>query len=235
MGAIAYLWREESAIQAAFANRANFHLPDCTQYFLDKVELIASPEYTPSQDDIIRCRVRTTGVTEETFEVDGVNIRITDVGGQRTERKKWIHCFDNVTAVLFFAGISEYDQVLFEDSSQNRLIESINLFDGICHSKWFEQIPIILFLNKSDLFELKIQQISIRDDEKGLFLDYEGGRNYEEGVRYIRDLFESRAAEGQEVYTHVTCATDTNNIDLTFQSCKDIILSRNLRSAGLLD
>jgi hypothetical protein len=38
-----------------------------------------------------------------------------DVGGQRSERKKWIHCFENVTAVLFVVAISGYDQCLAED------------------------------------------------------------------------------------------------------------------------
>lgn len=40
-----------------------------------------------------------------------------DVGGQRSERKKWMHCFENVTAVVFLAAISEYDQVLVEDET----------------------------------------------------------------------------------------------------------------------
>ena len=105
----------------------------------------------------------------------------------------------------------------------------------MAHSKWFSNTPFILFLNKRDLFQEKIKVVDIRDFSRGLFTDYEGGCSFNAGVRYIRDLFESRAAEGQEVYTHVTNATDTNNVDLTFQSCKDIILSRNLRSAGLLD
>jgi len=38
-----------------------------------------------------------------------------DVGGQRSERKKWIHCFENVNALLFLVAISGYDQCLAED------------------------------------------------------------------------------------------------------------------------
>ena len=41
-----------------------------------------------------------------------------DVGGQRSERKKWIHCFENVTSIIFCVALSEYDQVLLEESSQ---------------------------------------------------------------------------------------------------------------------
>lgn len=45
----------------------------------------------------------------------------------RSERKKWIHCFENVSAILFCAGISEFDQVLYEDNRTNRIHEALNL------------------------------------------------------------------------------------------------------------
>ena len=38
-----------------------------------------------------------------------------DVGGQRSERKKWIHCFEGVTAIIFCVALSAYDLVLAED------------------------------------------------------------------------------------------------------------------------
>jgi guanine nucleotide-binding protein subunit alpha len=41
-----------------------------------------------------------------------------DVGGQRSERKKWIHCFESVTSIIFCVALSEYDQVLLEESNQ---------------------------------------------------------------------------------------------------------------------
>jgi guanine nucleotide-binding protein G(i) subunit alpha len=43
-----------------------------------------------------------------------------DVGGQRSERKKWIHCFESVTSIIFCTALSEYDQVLLEEKSQVR-------------------------------------------------------------------------------------------------------------------
>ena len=81
-----------------------------------------------------------------------------DVGGQRSERKKWIHCFEGVTAIIFCVALSGYDLVLAEDEEMNRMIESMKLFDSICNSKWFVETSIILFLNKKDLFEEKIQR-----------------------------------------------------------------------------
>lgn len=46
-----------------------------------------------------------------------------DVGGQRSERKKWIHCFEAVTSIIFCVALSEYDQVLLEESNQVSTVE----------------------------------------------------------------------------------------------------------------
>ena len=60
-----------------------------------------------------------------------------DVGGQRSERKKWIHCFENVTSIIFCVALSEYDQVLLEESNQVSLaffsVETIECFAD-CHT-----------------------------------------------------------------------------------------------------
>lgn len=79
-----------------------------------------------------------------------------DVGGQRNERRKWIHCFDSVDAIVFVVSLSEFDQNLYEDETKNRLDEALELFAQIVNSKWFKESSIILFLNKKDLFEKKV-------------------------------------------------------------------------------
>ena len=43
---------------------------------------------------------------------------MVDVGGQRSERRKWIHCFENVTSIIFLVALSEYDQILFESDNE---------------------------------------------------------------------------------------------------------------------
>jgi hypothetical protein len=103
---------------------------------------------------------------------DRTRCRMYDVGGQRNERRKWIHHFDDVQAIIYVAAINEYDLSCFEEDTQNRLVEALNVFDDICNSTWFESKSIILFLNKRDLFERKIRVKDIRQEEKGLFLDY---------------------------------------------------------------
>jgi hypothetical protein len=51
------------------------------------------------------------------FTFKNLNFKLFDVGGQRSERKKWIHCFEDVTAIIFCVAMSEYDQVLHEDET----------------------------------------------------------------------------------------------------------------------
>ncbi|KAJ1552421.1 guanine nucleotide-binding protein subunit alpha, partial [Nowakowskiella sp. JEL0078] len=75
------------------------------------------PDFVPTDQDVLRSRVKTTGITETTFHIGELNYRLFDVGGQRSERKKWIHCFENVTCIVFLVAISEYDQVLVEDET----------------------------------------------------------------------------------------------------------------------
>ncbi|KAK2087004.1 hypothetical protein P7K49_032911 [Saguinus oedipus] len=81
---------------------------------------------------------------------------MVDVGGQRSERRKWIHCFENVTSIMFLVALSEYDQVLVESDNENRMEESKALFRTIITYPWFQNSSVILFLNKKDLLEDKI-------------------------------------------------------------------------------
>jgi len=71
----------------------------------------------PTEQDILRTRVKTTGIVEVHFSFKNLNFKLFDVGGQRSERKKWIHCFEDVTAIIFCEAMSEYDQVLHEDET----------------------------------------------------------------------------------------------------------------------
>ena len=158
---IARLWRED-AIRQIYQNRAIYHIDDSSAYFFDHIERIGDIEhYLPTDKDILYVRYRTTGVIEWRFEVDNASFQIFDVGGQQNERKKWIHCFENVTAVIFVASLSCYDELMFEDDAINCMVDSLELFREICNLQWFVKTPIILFLNKKDLFLEKIHIIPL--------------------------------------------------------------------------
>lgn len=99
-----------------------YQLNDSAKYFLDKLDEIGQASYLPSTQDILRTRVKTTGIVEINFSFKDLNFRVFDVGGQRSERKKWIHCFEDVTAIIFIVALSEYDQVIIFFYSQNKIM-----------------------------------------------------------------------------------------------------------------
>lgn len=236
---ITVLWSDE-AIKKTYAARSKFQLTDSCRYFFAKVDEVAADNYIPSMDDVLQCRARTTGIVETEFTLDENVFKMVDVGGQRNERKKWIHCFEFVTAVIFVAAINEYDQVLYEDGKTNRIVEALDLFEEICNSRWFAETSIMLFLNKRDLFQEKLPIVPMGDylnqEHTGL-PDFEGGDDYTLAVEYMVNLFHSRNhfAKKKAVYAHITCATDRDNVDFTFNVTKDIIIKARLQECGLLE
>jgi GTPase SAR1 family protein len=114
------LW-SDSGVKACAKRGNEYHLIDSAQYFLDRIEVIRRADYLPDDQDILRCRVLTTGITETSFFVKKVNFHIFDVGGQRDQRRKWIQCFNQVTAIIFIVDISSFNMTLREDHTVNRL------------------------------------------------------------------------------------------------------------------
>merc|ERR1712193_342937 len=174
--------------------------------------------------DVLRTRVKTTGIVETHFTFKDLHFKMFDVGGQRSERKKWIHCFEGVRAIIFTVALSEYDLTLAEDNEMNRMCESMKLFDSICNNKWFTNTIIILFLNKKDIFKEKILHTPLTT----CFPEYTGQNTYSEAAAFIQEKFESlnRRRENREIYTHFTCATQTDNVKFVFDSITDDIISR---------
>ncbi|KAI5478198.1 G protein alpha subunit [Pseudohyphozyma bogoriensis] len=197
-------------------------------YYLNSanIQRLFAPNYVPTDIDVLRCRQKTTGITETNFKSSDLTYRLFDVGGQRSERKKWIHCFENVTAVLFLAAVSGYDQSLLEDKDSNQMQEALMLFDSICNSQWFLNTSIILFLNKVDVFKERILVSSI----KNYFPDYEGDdTDYNAAREYFKMRFTRlNRSQSKEIYTNYTTAIDTNLIRVVMASVYDIIVTRNL-------
>jgi guanine nucleotide-binding protein G(i) subunit alpha len=123
--AVRGLWRDPGVKEAVSRSR-EFQLNDSAVYYFNSIERMAASHYMPTDQDILRSRVKTTGITETTFKVGDLTYKLFDVGGQRSERKKWIHCFENVTALVFLVSLSEYDQMLYEDESVVRFSLSNN-------------------------------------------------------------------------------------------------------------
>ncbi|AET41035.1 guanine nucleotide-binding protein subunit alpha Ecym_7187 [Eremothecium cymbalariae DBVPG len=226
------LWELPSTKQLLNGEHSSaFYLMDNAGYFFGNLEKISQPDYHPTVVDILRTRKKTSGIFDTTIEMDSnLKLHIYDVGGQRSERKKWIHCFDNVTMIIFCVSLSEYYQTLMEDKSQNRLEESLILFDSVVNSRWFTRTSVVLFLNKIDAFAEKLQRVPL----ERYFPDYTGGPDINKAAKYILWRFVQLNRANLNIYPHVTQATDTSNIRLVFAAIKETILENSLKDSGVL-
>ncbi|XP_061680696.1 guanine nucleotide-binding protein subunit alpha-11-like [Syngnathoides biaculeatus] len=233
--AIRRLWAD-SGVRVCYSRRCEYQLLDSTEYYMSQLDRIAEPDYIPTEQDVLRVRFPTTGIHDYSFTINKIMLRIVDVGGQKSERRKWIHCFENVTSLIFLASLSEYDQVLEERDTINRMQESLALFYTTIHSPWFQSTSIILFLNKTDILADKI----LSSDLKKYFPGFMGRRQDAlDAQKYIQKLYQQQTnnpenrEEGRSFYPHPTCATDTDNIRKVFNDVKDMVLLKSLREYGI--
>ena len=228
---VSAVWNDGAA-QTCWSRANEFSLPDSTAYYLNAIDRILNPSFVPTQEDVLRLRLPTTQATSYDFTDKGWTFRITDVGGQRGERKRWIRLFHGIDAIIFLAALSEYDQFWHEDEEDggiNRLELSLSLFKETVSYPGFSNTTFVLFLNKVDVFEQKILTSNLEQ----YFHGYRGLRcDSHEASEYIRDRFLNAAeAFGNHsatckrfVYPHETCATDTDKTKVVFTVVRDDIM-----------
>jgi len=226
---IRVLW-QSNTMKQVWVKRAAANIIDAHKEFLNDIPRISSPEYRPTTQDVLIARVRTTQVVVEKYRIDGIDFDLYDVGGQRSDRRKWIDCFDGVTAVIFVAALSEYDQKMAEAKRTNRMVEALELFRSVCNNRAFARAPVVLFLNKKDVFAEKIMYSDIAGQKS--FQDYTGpARDFDHGVQYFVKKFKSCLIDDvmNDSFIHVTDATDTNNMEFVLDSTRTIIITQNLK------
>ncbi|KAK0720827.1 guanine nucleotide binding protein, alpha subunit [Lasiosphaeris hirsuta] len=221
------LW-VDGGVKKAIDKGNEYALHDNLDYFCADLDRVWDKNYVPTDQDLLRSRLRTTGITETIFDLGQLTYRMFDVGGQRSERKKWIHCFENVNCLLFLVAISGYDQCLVEDKDGNQMNEALMLWESIANSHWFTKSALILFLNKMDLFKEKLPKSPITNHG---FTDYHGpADDWKQASKYFMDKFRAlNRNPDKEIYGHFTNATDTNLLKITMGSVQDMIIQRNLK------
>eukprot|EP01128_Nolandella_sp_AFSM9_P007225 TRINITY_DN3901_c0_g1_i1.p1 TRINITY_DN3901_c0_g1~~TRINITY_DN3901_c0_g1_i1.p1 ORF type:complete len:361 (+),score=87.39 TRINITY_DN3901_c0_g1_i1:59-1084(+) len=217
--AIKTLWKEPS-IKTAWGRANETQVLESAAYFFDSIDRLDTNDYEPKTDDILRARQKTTGIIEVKFSYEGHEFRLVDVGGQRSERRKWLHCFEDCTAVMFCVAMNEYDKMLYEEANVNRMHEAVSLFQQTVNSKWFDTVSLILFLNKSDLFRDKISTV----DLKVAFPEYSGGLSYDAALLFIASKFKSlRKDQDRKTFVHVTTATNTDTVKTVLSDVFEIL------------
>ncbi|KAL4250269.1 P-loop containing nucleoside triphosphate hydrolase [Abortiporus biennis] len=239
--AIVELWKDPKVRQKLVEKK--LRLEETGGFYLDAIDRITSKMYFPTDDDVLRARLKTTGVVEHTFtmskssEFRGVDWKIYDVGGARNQRHAWAPYFDDVNAIIFLAPISAFDQVLAEDTRVNRLEDSLYLFKLVVSNRLLSKVNIMLFLNKIDLLKAKI--------DSGVRLAHylpayrNQPNDYENVSRYFKNKFGAvhqshTPNKERELYIHFTSVTDTRRTHVIICNVRDMILTGNLRSSSLM-
>ncbi|KAG1727532.1 guanine nucleotide binding protein, alpha subunit [Suillus lakei] len=231
------LWRDSDIQDMLWRRRTR--LEDSAGFFLDSIDRLSVRDYEPTDEDVLRARLRTLDIQEHELimddETDAPKWRIFDVGGSRTQRHAWLPYFDQVNAVIFLAPISCFDERLVEDSRVNRLEDSFILWKAICSSKLLSRTILILFLNKMDILEQKIRHgVMVKR-----FLPSYGDRPNEmnDVVKYLRQKFKDTvrycSPEPRVCHIYPTSVTDTKTMSVTLISVRDGILREHLKRADL--
>ena len=155
----------------------------------------------------------------------------------RLEKK--LAVFENVTAVIFEADLSIYDQSVsdMQADTVHRLASPLSIairnFQQLCESLTLSKKPIMLLLHRSHLFRKKIQSQPLRH----FFPNYKGSSDYTEATDYILNQFISKDQSDQrQIYTHfVADDEDPETIQFVRVAIQDIIIQENLDHMDLRD
>ena len=215
------LW-DDPAIQEAFQHKDETIIPDHMDYFYAKIDDLVQDDYIPSDEDVLRARIRSIGIDPVTLYLEGVLIRIYDVGGQKNERSKWDKVMNEVGGVIFCVSLVEYDKPCFEDTSLLRINDALEIFKEITHREQFQEAPFFLICNKYDMFQEKIKNtdsfIKIFPDFTGDPHDPQACQNYI--VQKFMDVSNPQSPD-RPIIVYTQSSLDSNQVvENTNQICR---------------
>ncbi|EIM79929.1 G-alpha-domain-containing protein [Stereum hirsutum FP-91666 SS1] len=233
------LWADP-IVQEVLAKRG-VKMEDQPGFFLDEVDRIATRDYEPSDDDVVKARLRTTGVQEYHFLFEkgseaGREWIMYDVGGARSYRSAWYPYFMDVNAIIFLAPISVFDEPLAEDRKVNRLEDSFLLWKAVCSSRLLSKVQLILFLNKCDLLQRKLK----RGSQLRQYIPTYGDRpnDLANVAKYFRQQFREMSRryspEQRSFYSFLTSVVDVKSTAVTLGTVREGILRNHLANAELI-
>jgi len=233
------LWSDPTVKEVLKAHR--LRLEDMAGFFLDSIERVTALSYEPTDDDILKARLKTLGVSEHHFNLKAGNMVpqswvVYDVGGARSLRAAWVPYFDDMDAIIFLAPLSCFDQVLAEDETVNRLEDSILLWKTIVSSPLLKNTSLILFLNKCDILKAKL-------DSGQQFNEYvvsygDRPNTFEHCSQYMKKKFsmitKQFSPEARGFYTYFTSVTDVQSTADILGSVRDMLVRQNLTRSRLV-
>ncbi|KAK0183684.1 guanine nucleotide-binding protein alpha-4 subunit [Armillaria mellea] len=241
---VIHLWSRKGIRRVL--KKTRIRLEEFPGFFLNDLERVTSLKYMPTDDDVLKARLKTVGVSEYRFEMEvsagrdsGTEWRIVDVGGSRSQhhfQETWVPFFDDVDAIIFLAPISGFDQVLSEDRTVNRLEDSVLLWKAVCQNKLLANVDLVLFLNKCDILESKLKS-GIRLSK--YVRSYGDRENDLDTVsKYLRSKFNAIHREyspnPRKFYAFCTSVTDTATTAGIIASVRDMVIRQHLKQSKLL-
>jgi len=199
-------------------------------YTLANLERLAKPDCQLTEMDVLMARQRTSGLEFSSFTTTTPNVtwKFIDAGGQPTEIKKWKFALEKAQVVIFAVGLDDFNVSSYWDKSKTIMDESLELFRKVVDED-SENKVVLLFLNKTDLFEEKLGHL------KKTFKDYEGGRHLTNGIEYISSRYLKMPKKATEVFVHPTCALNKVDMGNVFEKVKALIIRQRLQKHELMN
>jgi len=231
INALKALWADP-AIQRIVERHSELLSITHLNYFWENIDRVNQPNFVPNHEDILRARVRTAGANSSTIYIDRSYYEFFDVGGQRPERSKWEFVFreNRFNAIIYFVAADEYD-IDNEDGDNDRTKLEISryIFAELVNSDILDHdIPVVLFLNRSDLFQRRIVNLEGFESFQKAFPHYSEGQDTTKAMNYLKEYFLSVSENQQHITSYVTCALDRNSLVIVWQTVRKSILDRTI-------
>ncbi|KAF7341901.1 hypothetical protein MSAN_02045800 [Mycena sanguinolenta] len=246
-GYMVRLWNDPIVKEVLKIHR--LRLEDMAGFFLDSIERVTALSYEPTDDDILRARLKTLGVSEHQFTLKAGNMvphnwLVYDVAYLVTREffvlvyflAAWVPYFDSMHAIIFLAPLSGFDQVLAEDDKVNRLEDSVLLWKIIVSSPLLKNTNLILFLNKCDILKKKLA--SGQNFRQHVTSYGDRPNDFENCSQYMKKKFaviaKQYSPEPRAFYTYFTSVIDSQSTSDILGSVQDTLIRQNLGRNQLL-
>ncbi|KAH0534140.1 hypothetical protein FGG08_007266 [Glutinoglossum americanum] len=220
--AIRVLWGNPR-LQQILRRASEYKRNRAARYYLSSIDRITAPTYRPTDKDILHARAKTTGVTEQRFDMPTLTYRIFDT--IYPEKRQLVQYFEKVTAIIFSIDLADSDRVADQNKETCLLQEDIAQFDAVCNSRCFVKTPVILYFNNTDCFydKLNLPPLSAQ------FPDYKGGSDNLAALDYIRDYFQRlNRNPNRDLYIHLSPSMDTSQFRVIERAINNIMLQTNV-------
>lgn len=188
-GAVIKRLYESDLFSSIKSEKHQFWNLETSDFYFKNASRIFGDGYLPTDEDIILCRKKTLGISLIKIKCDPLCWTIVDIGGQKSERRKWITQFDNVAVIIYIVNLVDFNGIAY-DTEMNKMSETLEVFQETLRNPCFEKTPLYLIFNKKDLFDNLINNDS--GNFKKSFPRYSGKMEFEQCFEYLLSQFQDR-------------------------------------------